>query len=429
MNAADALGMSLANLGRRKGRAALTLAGVIVGVAALVLMVALGLGLRRAVLSLFQAEDSLRTIAVMRVKSDPGDKESAEGLGALLGLGGQLMPVTEKDLEELRAIPGVRMALPDFNLVLRVTVESPGGGRKNSAFEVGGAAPEERDRYASALVYGGLWKDPEERACLLPTNFVSRLGLSPAQVIGAKVRFRALVGGEEGEAEDEPYTVAGVVESKKFGLLGNRIYLPMNQAAALYEKKGGNPLMPARKGAWLQAEVRVTDPAVAEEVARRLKSAGYTTISASDLTGVVNVIFLILEGVLACIGAIGLLVSLFGIANTMATAVLERTREIGIMKALGARNRDVGRLFLSESAAIGLLGGAIGLAGAFLLGTLLDAVARRAFKLEGDIHLFHFPWWLAAGSVVFSVMVSVMAGWLPARRAARMEPVAALRYE
>jgi putative ABC transport system permease protein len=164
-------------------------------------------------------------------------------------------------------------------------------------------------------------------------------------------------------------------------------------------------------------------------VAGRLRGLGYQVTSANDRIRMVNVFILVLEAFLASMGAIGLVVSLFGIANTMAMAVLERTREIGIMKALGARNRDIGRLFLAEAATIGAASGAAGLAGAFLAGKLLNAIARGAFDLPPEVTLFHVPWWLAAGSVLFSMIVSVFAGTLPARRAARMDPVKSLRYE
>jgi ABC-type antimicrobial peptide transport system permease subunit len=143
----------------------------------------------------------------------------------------------------------------------------------------------------------------------------------------------------------------------------------------------------------------------------------------------VNLFILVLEAFLASIGAIGLVVSLFGIANTMAMAVLERTREIGIMKALGARNRDVRRLFLAEAATIGAASGMVGLIGAYLAGKLLNAIARGAFELPPEFSLFHVPGWLAAGSVTFSMFVSVIAGAWPASRAARMDPVRCLRYE
>jgi len=223
--------------------------------------------------------------------------------------------------------------------------------------------------------------------------------------------------------------VAGVLDTEAFGFKGRQIYLPMEQALSLRERKAAHPLIPSRRGSYLSAEVRLGDPRDAEAVARRLRNAGFATLSAAELLKQINLIFLVLEGFMACIGAIGLVVSLFGIANTMAMAVLERTREIGIMKALGARNGDIGRLFLAEAAAIGLLGGGIGLAGGTLIGKLLNLAAHPIFDLPPNVSLFHVSTWLAAGSVIFSVFVSVVAGWLPARRAARMEPVVAVRYE
>ena len=99
------------------------------------------------------------------------------------------------------------------------------------------------------------------------------------------------------------------------------------------------------------------------------------------------------------------------------------------MKALGARNGDIGRLFLAEAGAIGALGGLLGLAGGTLIGKGLNLIAHPLFDLPADVSLFHVSFWLAAGSVLFSVLISIVAGWLPARRAARMEPVAAVRYE
>jgi putative ABC transport system permease protein len=220
-----------------------------------------------------------------------------------------------------------------------------------------------------------------------------------------------------------------VLDTEAFGFKGRQIYLPMDQALSLRERKAAHPLLPSKRGSYLSAEARLTDPRESETVAKRLRSAGFATLSAVELLKNINLIFLLLKGFMACIGAIGLVVSLFGIANTMAMAVLERTREIGIMKALGARNGDIGRLFLAEAASIGLLGGGIGLAVGALLGMACNAIAHPAFDLPANVSLFHVSAGLASGSVVFSVFVSVVAGWLPARRAARLEPVAAVRYE
>lgn len=429
MNASDAAALALGNLGRRKGRTALTTAGVVVGVASLVLMVSLGLGLRRQVLRLFQTDDALRTLSVTRVKADASAGRPARFNP--FNLGGQLMPITEEDLGRMREIPGVALALPDLNMLVRVQVETEGGPQVAEFFPVAGVAPEEEARYRDILVAGRLWESASERACLLPTVFLEfRLKARPQEVVGRRVAFGAVAEeGGEGE-EDRTYTVAGVFDSERVGIRGRQIFLPLERARELRRVlKGGFSFFPYKEGTYASAEVRVSHPREVATVKARLKNSGYHVLAASDVIESINLVFLVVEGFMAAIGAVGLIVSLFGIANTMAMAVLERTREIGILKALGARRRDVGRLFLLEAAAIGAGGGVLGLAGGFLAGRLLEAAARGMFDIPEWVRLFHVSPWLAAGSVVFSILVSVLAGLVPARRAARMDSVEALRYE
>lgn len=423
MSGADLFLTAWANLLRRKGRTLLTAAGVVIGVATLVLMVSLGIGLQRQFLALFDSEESLRTLSVNRMPADgPGKKR---GPGAFpFGMNAQLVPLTDRDLEEIRAVPGVESAAPELNLFLSVAFEAFDGQQTQL---VQGVQAGDEGIYAKRLAHGRMWT-AGEKACLLPSALLeNRLKASPDDILDRKVAFKGLMK-KEGD-EDDVLTCVGVYDSESFGLRGRQILVPMELGLDLRERKGSMPFMPSKRGSYLSAEVRVADPKRAEEVSARLKSAGFGVSSAMDLIKQINMIFLVIEAFLACIGAIGLVVSLFGIANTMAMAVLERTREIGVLKALGARDRDVGRLFLVEAAAIGALGGGSGLALAWILGKLLNAIARAAFEVPDKVSLFHVTGWLAAGSVAFAVLVAVLAGTLPARRAARLDPVAALRFE
>lgn len=423
MNAADLASTAWTNLLRRKGRTVLTSAGVVVGVSTLVLMVSLGIGLQKQFLSMFESEENLRTLSVNRQPADaPGKKKAPAGFP--FAMAGQMIPITDKDLDEIRAVPGVESAAPELNLFLQVAFEAFDGQQVHL---IQGVQPADEHVYAKRLVQGRMWK-PGEKACLLPSAFLEKkLKASPGDVLDQKVTFKGMMK-KEGEEEDV-LTCVGVLNSDSFGFRGRQILMPMDLALDLRERKGSMGFVPTKKGSYLGAEVRVADPRKAQEVAARLKSSGYGVVSASDFIHQINVFFVVIESFLACIGAIGLVVSLFGIANTMAMAVLERTREIGVLKALGARDRDVGRLFLMEAAAIGALGGGTGLALAWLLGKLLNVIARAAFEIPDRVSLFHVTWWLAAGSVGFAVLVAVIAGTLPARRAAKMEPVAALRFE
>ena len=133
------------------------------------------------------------------------------------------------------------------------------------------------------------------------------------------------------------------------------------------------------------------------------------------------------EVVLIGIAAISLLVGGIGIANTMYTAVVERTKEIGIMKSIGAQNKDILLIFVIESGLLGLAGGAVGIAFGIGLSKLVEYLAF-AFLGTSLVKAF-FPWYLIVGSLVFSFLIGTISGFFPAKQAASLKPVDALRYE
>ncbi|HZV01504.1 MAG TPA: FtsX-like permease family protein, partial [Planctomycetota bacterium] len=142
-------------------------------------------------------------------------------------------------------------------------------------------------------------------------------------------------------------------------------------------------------------------------------------------------VFLVLDSFLTVFGLLALVVATFGIVNTLLMAITERTREIGVMKALGATRSTVRRLFAVEAAAIGLVGGAGGALFAILVGLAGNVIAQRfpvAAALKG-YSVFVFPWWLVLGSIAFATLVGALAGIYPANRAARLDPIDALRHE
>jgi putative ABC transport system permease protein len=135
--------------------------------------------------------------------------------------------------------------------------------------------------------------------------------------------------------------------------------------------------------------------------------------------------------VLAALGMIALFVAGLGIINTMTMSILERTAEIGLMKAVGASDGQIRAVFMIEASVIGFLGGLSGL----VLGWLASIVVNRIVNIFlarqniPFVHYFHYPLWLCLGAVAFAVAVSLLAGLYPARRATRIDPVKALRHE
>jgi putative ABC transport system permease protein len=168
-------------------------------------------------------------------------------------------------------------------------------------------------------------------------------------------------------------------------------------------------------------------------VQQRIRDMELHADSAIDYIEHEEFTYLISLTAMSVVALIALLVAAIGITNTMLMSVLERVREIGIMKAVGARDSHVQALFLMEGALIGAVGSLLGLAAAWGVSypsdAWLQAQATQRFKIELDSSLFVFPWWLVVGGPLFAVLVTTLAAYLPARRASRIDPVQALRHE
>lgn len=435
MRVADLFGMAGSNLTRRKGRTVLTTVGVVIGVGALVLMVSLGIGLKLQLLKSFESEDILRTITVTRVE---GKSEKRPRVG-MFGAVGQIVQISTDEIKGLEALPGVDYAHPDLFLALPcdIPLAQPMEGRNEIAADFipfTGIHEKEMPGIEKMLLRGRMWR-PGEHGCLVPSGLIEmRFGLKVDEVALDRpltLKLEPKDGEPAPPADTLKITVLGIVDSERLGLKSRQILLPLDHALEIWEQTQGGfgGMFLYKKGKYPAVEVKVRRPEDVDAVKNRIKNMGYEALAATDLLEMINTTFLVLEGFLACIGAIGLLVALFGIANTMAMSVLERTREVGIMKALGAPNSDVLFLFLLEAAWIGFLGGVVGLGGGWALGKILNAAAREVFELPPRTSLFHVSSWLAFGALGFAVLVSVIAGVIPAIRASRKDPVVALRYE
>jgi ABC-type lipoprotein release transport system permease subunit len=177
--------------------------------------------------------------------------------------------------------------------------------------------------------------------------------------------------------------------------------------------------------------VRVKNPKQVEAVEQAIKKLGFNTFSILDATRSLRQFFAVLDLFLGIFGSLALAVASIGIVNTLVMAILERRREIGIMKAIGASDGDVRKLFFAEAGAMGLLGGFVGVALGWAIGHIINLgtniyLKRQALPPE---KFWTVPWWLVGAAIVFAFVVSLVSGLYPAARAARLDPVQALRYE
>ncbi len=223
------------------------------------------------------------------------------------------------------------------------------------------------------------------------------------------------------------------------------IYLPLNvarresrsqrgslDAMALQLARASGALGAGDDEGYSSVTVRVTDPAILLDVQQQLRARGFNSFSIVEQLKEVQTFFLIMNSALGLLGGISLLVASFGIANTMIMSILERTREIGIMKAVGAQDREIKLIFFVEAALIGLAGGVLGTLAAWAIDVAANRLAYQ-FLLRprgvAYVTFFALPPYLWLGAILFAVVIAVIAALYPAARAAQIDPVKALRHD
>jgi putative ABC transport system permease protein len=233
--------------------------------------------------------------------------------------------------------------------------------------------------------------------------------------------------------------IVGIVDTEPaagFGGIGSgRVLIPLAVAETLRAAQL-NDLRDVVRGAngkttYASLTVRAKSPSQVEKIESAIKDMGFSTFSLLDATRNLRIFFTIFDSLLGIFGSLALAVSTLGIVNTLVMAILERRREIGVLKALGAADRDVKQLFFAEAGVMGLMGGIFGVGMGWLIGRAVT-FGTNVYLRRQDLppaHVFSVPLWLIFGGIVFSVVVSLVAGLYPASRAARLNPVEALRYE
>lgn len=391
----DYLWLAMRNLRHRPKRSWLTIIGILIGMAAVVALVALGQGFQQAINREFE---SFGYNAIMILSG-------SEGYYGWLGLA-----TFQLDLDSLRRLEGVEAV---GALLFRTPYVKT--ATKEGYLPVYGMDPE-LIRYFPGYYTtkaGRTWKGGETQTALLGSEVADDLGLSLGD--------RFLI--EQPEFEFE---VIGILKERADPDYNNaiRIPLPTLQKITGEQEKYSFVLVKAKEGYDVKE--------VASQLKRHLKEErGKEDLSVQtmeELRDLMGSIVGIVQAFLGGIAAIALLVGGIGIMNTMYMAVLERTREIGVMKAVGARRRDILMLFLLESGFMGLVGGllgtTLGLGISFSTTILLRAFVKEAAFLEASASAG-----LILGALAFSFALGALSGLLPARNAAKLPPVEALRYE
>ena len=451
MKAYDVAELALRNLRESVLRNSLTTVGISVGVASLVAMLSLGIGLQQLANRRLQKSGLFDTIRVTS-RRDPRNLSREEGEN---GPDAALSPsLDESARQRIAQLPNVGEAYPEIRFVtelrfqdkphLSVVSALPFSASTTDAFEgiegrffSSDSAPEAiLERSFAQRLAGG---ESNARALVgkpLTMRYAERTAIpSPAPAAGSPNQADMAY---SVAARYENLTIVGICDLDPDSMRGQaraRVFLPQKLAESLHVMDPSNlrdtTNVLGSTPTYAALEVRVGSAKHIPSVESAIKQMGFDTFSLLDATKNLRQFFAVLDLFLGIFGSLALTVASIGIINTLVMAILERRREIGIMKAIGATDRDVRGLFFAEAGAMGGFGGGLGVALGWVLGRIINGGTNLYLKRQHipPAQIWFVPWWLVTSAIVFAIIVSLISGLYPARRAARLDPVEALRYE
>lgn len=428
MKTLDLIGTAVSNTFRSKLRTTLTVVALVIGASTLTLTTALGAGVSDYVTKQVASLGASDVLVVSKASSatttdgptkfDPDTSTASSGTSnPLTGSSGSLR---DADIAALKDIPG----LSDVNPILPVSIDWVATATSDK-YEVA-IAPTSSIAQSDLAAGEQLDASSTERQLTLPDEYVDALGLgSAADAVGTTVTLG--ITDILGASHEVTATVVGISNASLLSSGAGANAALMNELASV--QKAGTDAANVYQVAVAHFDPTAT-PAELDALKKSISDAGMSGQTIADQLGLIQTVITGITGVLNAFAIVALLAAAFGIVNTLLMSVQERTREIGLMKAMGMSNSRVFALFSLEAAFIGLLGSAIGVLVAMLLGLPLSG-ALSAGPLAGlaGLNLLIFQPASIIGVIVLIVVIAFLAGTLPARRAARKTPIDALRYE
>jgi len=400
MKVNDLILLTFKNISHRGLRSWLTIIGIIIGIGAVVTLITLGTGLKDTILD-FLGDLGSNRVFVLKGK----------GFAALTGgrfFAGKETRLTLNDLNSIKKARGVKIAGP-------VYIEHVNGGFRTEkvGFTVYGVEPKSFAEGFTVDVEQGRKLSNSDTNAVVVGHYIAH------ELFDEELRVNDML-----ELNNKTYRVVGVLESTGSEQDDMTVFLNWRELRNLVTDFDEDDMF--------AISVLVYEDFNANEVAENIKEVlrkqhhvmkgeeDFTVLTYDNLLSIVGNILTVLTAFLSGIAAISLLVSAVGIANTMFMSVMERTREIGILKAIGAEDRTILLLFISEAVILGLVGGLIGVLAGFLIAFLINILTGIKISFSVELTVF---------ALLFSVLVGVVAGIIPARKAARLNPIDALRYE
>jgi putative ABC transport system permease protein len=432
------------NLGRRKGRVLLTAIGVVIGTSAVVVLVSLAVGLQKNATQQLWGISDLSNIEVYPGYSQEMAASGVKVMGGGGGGGGGgdgMVYLTPDAVSQIQALPGVRLVVKEDYLNAQMEMvfgklhgySGVTGVDVNDLADMGLTASEGTTELVKGTAVIGYainqnFYDPNMRPNDPPPT--------PPVLMGETLRFILIKYTNDGVEVRKTYNIkiTGVLTETR-GSADYSIYMRLDDVTGWNEWARGTRINRNKEGYGMLI-VKAESPDQVIEIADQITAMGFMANTPQSVLQGINSFFTVLQVVFGGVGAIALLVAAIGIANTMTMSILERTREIGLMKAVGATNRDVMSVFLGEAAGIGFIGGLGGVLLGWGISAVLNLVGLSYFagqvSQNGGLPptmITTTPLWLPIFGLFFAALVGLISGLYPALRAATMVPVTALKYE
>ncbi len=450
----DSVELAARNLRESVLRNSLTTLGIAVGVASLVAMLSLGVGLQRMASRRLKSSGLFDTVVVSSRRDLRSFNREQEENGPA--------PAESPDLDEaarrnIEKVAGVVEVYPDLRFITELRYDD-----KPHLTMVSGLAFSSKESDSFEGMQGDFFSSIAAHEVIVQKSFAAELlgkarAHGPDEISVAEVakpllgkqlvmRYaeRASNSGDANSASysvisrELPLTIVGVTDLDPDSMRGAaraRLFLPETLLEGLHAVQAydfrDSTRATSSEPTYSTLIARVSGAGKVDSVEQAIKKLGFNTFSILDATKSLRRFFAILDLFLGIFGSLALTVASIGIINTLVMAILERRREIGIMKAVGASDSDVRGLFFAEAGAMGLLGGVFGVTLGWIIGRVINFGTNVYLKRQGFApeNIWAVPFWLVGLALVFAVVVSLLSGLYPASRAARLDPVQALRYE
>ena len=413
------------NLRRRPVRNVLTAAGVLIGIVTLVAMVSFGVGVQNEINRNFEA------LGLENIFISPTFPEEDDSFDPF-GVAEPEQPLTPETAMAFRDLPEVQTVTPVLNLPSNIEISlsyegvavpvrlsgefghSPRGpGMPVPAEMVAGVLLGEGDTQGLTLIEG------------LADQLLEDTDLKYEDLVDQPVMLTIRL--PRGETKEFASRIIGV----ESGMGSKTIVLGLAERTEIKAWWYGRPDTLQTDG-YDMLVVRAVDQFAVPTVLEVAESMELEAQSLGTILELANRVLAIMQALLGSVGGLALLVATLGVANTMMMAIYERTREIGVLKALGATSREVRRMFTADAILLGIIGGIVGVILGTLLGRLVDWIGHLYLESEGVVGIGQMsivPPWLAIGALIFAAFIGVLGGLYPAARAARLDPVVALKHE